>query len=68
MQTPSDRKRAFAQFIRSHGHRASIAPGTGELIAYIRGTSYVWGNCPTWRTVRVALGLPTEYIELTTAD
>ena len=63
--SPADRKRALAQIIRSRGHRASIAPGSGELIAYIQGTSYIWGNCPTWRRVRIALGLPTEYITLT---
>ena len=63
--SPADRKRALAQFIRSHGYRAHVAPGSGELIAYIRGTSYIWGNCPTWRNVRIALGLPVEFITCT---
>ena len=65
-QSPEERRAALAQFIRSHGHRASVFEGA--LTAYIRGTSYTWRNCPTFRQVRVALGLPVEYITLTEVE
>ena len=61
----NERKQRLATFIRANGHRASIDPFTGVLSCYARGESFIWGNAPTFRQVREALGLPTEYITIT---
>ena len=61
----NERKQRLATFIRANGYRASIDPYTNVLTCYARGESFIWGKCPTFRQVREALRLPTEYIEIT---